>query len=71
MLTRNFRFPCDPFRKRKWVEAARRDEAWIPTKHSAICSVHFETACFNTNSKKQKKLEKDAVPTLFLPIYVS
>lgn len=65
------RFPTDPCRKRKWVESVRREQSWIPTKHHRICSRHFKTECYNKNAKNQKKLYKDALPTLHLPEFVS
>ncbi|VVC89493.1 unnamed protein product [Leptidea sinapis] len=60
-------FPVDPPRKRKWVEAVRREVTWIPTKHHRICSIHFQPERYNTNSSKQRKLHKDSIPTLNLP----
>ncbi|XP_063835156.1 uncharacterized protein LOC135084285 isoform X4 [Ostrinia nubilalis] len=61
------RFPVDPNRRRKWIDAVRRQNTWIPTKNHCICSIHFAEECYNANSTKQRKLHKDSIPTLNLP----
>ncbi|XP_063835162.1 uncharacterized protein LOC135084285 isoform X7 [Ostrinia nubilalis] len=60
-------FPVDPNRRRKWIDAVRRQNTWIPTKNHCICSIHFAEECYNANSTKQRKLHKDSIPTLNLP----
>ncbi|GBO98781.1 THAP domain-containing protein 2 [Eumeta japonica] len=58
-------FPKDPATKRKRVDALGREDSWIPTKYSRICSVHFEESEYNTTTQI-KRIHKDAVPTRYL-----
>ena len=70
-----FKFPKNPHLLKKWVEQVRRTrDKWEPTKHSVLCSMHFEADCFEPYSvlsqsmglsKKTPKLKPDAVPTIF------
>lgn len=57
-----FSFPHEPNLKQKWIEAMGNKD-WFPTKHSTICSVHFEEASF-VEGKKQRILTKAAYPTV-------
>ena len=57
-----FSFPNEPNLKEKWIEATGNKE-WYPTKHSTICSLHFEEASF-VEGKKLRKLRKLAIPTI-------
>ena len=68
-----FKFPKDQHLHKKWVAQVRRD-GWEATKHSVLCSMHFEADCFEAYSvlsmsmglcKKVPKLKLDAVPTIF------
>ena len=52
----------------------RHRDKWEPTKHSVLCSLHFEQSCFTSDTilvqslglgKKRPILKPDAVPTLF------
>ncbi|KAJ8705679.1 hypothetical protein PYW08_012725 [Mythimna loreyi] len=56
------RFPHEPNLKRKWIEATGNKD-WSPTKHSTICSKHFEEASF-VEGKKQRILANAAYPTV-------
>ncbi len=69
-----FLFPKDPSLKKKWTNAVRRTrDKWEPTKHSVLCSKHFEPQYFKQSTKVAEslgmkikvQLEHDAVPTLF------
>ncbi|XP_063544482.1 uncharacterized protein LOC134752724 isoform X1 [Cydia strobilella] len=55
-------FPHDPDVKEKWIAATGRKD-WFPTKHSTICSIHFENTCF-IEGKKLRLLKKTAFPTI-------
>lgn len=66
------RFPKDPELCKLWVEKCNKKI--INTKNSRICSVHFDENSFTLKSRllnmslKNKKLNKNAIPTLLLPI---
>ena len=36
----------------KWISNVKRKD-WEPTEHSRLCSLHFDSSCFNV-TKKQK-----------------
>ena len=69
-----FRFPLTDGRLlRKWLDHMRRAD-FTPTKHSRLCSDHFERSCFDRDPEIMAvfgykgahiTLLKDAVPTLF------
>ena len=40
------RFPDDRELCRQWLHNTGRGGAWKPTKHSRLCSEHFEESCF-------------------------
>ncbi|XP_026333360.1 THAP domain-containing protein 1-like [Hyposmocoma kahamanoa] len=56
------RFPQDPFRKEKWIEATGRQN-WMPTKLSTICSNHFNENDFVISTKGFKYINNTAIPT--------
>ena len=79
-----FRFPIDnPQLCRQWtrncgrVVQAKPLIKWTPTKHSVLCSAHFEESCFEVDfykslmagypSKRRRplRLKPGSVPTLF------
>ncbi|XP_063391511.1 uncharacterized protein LOC134677023 isoform X2 [Cydia fagiglandana] len=55
-------FPHDPVIKEKWIAATGRKD-WFPTKHSTICSIHFDNTSF-IEGKKLRLLKKTAYPTV-------
>ena len=72
------RFPDDRELCRQWLHNTGRGGAWKPTKHSRLCSEHFEESCFERDlyaelmesdarclRRRAKRLKADAVPTLF------
>ena len=65
-------WPSDPAISRQWTKFAQKKRAWDgPTKHSVLCSKHFEAKCFDAHCDrmlsmgfgKGRKLLPDAVPT--------
>ncbi|XP_053681555.1 THAP domain-containing protein 5-like [Sabethes cyaneus] len=69
---RFYSFPAKPHmheQKAKWIAAIRRlnsdGSAWMPTKHSRICSAHFEN-----NTKSNHPLSPSFVPTIFPKLYM-
>ena len=58
-----FRFPNDPQRKKQWVVAMRR-VGFQPTRHSTLCSDHFDEECFERFGERAR-LKKTAIPTIF------
>ncbi|XP_028167728.1 THAP domain-containing protein 1-like isoform X2 [Ostrinia furnacalis] len=58
-------FPQDAILKEKWIAATGRKD-WFPTKHSTICSIHFESTCFIDPSKKKRLLKKTSCPTIHI-----
>ena len=69
-----FTFPKDPTLRRIWVRNMRL-ENFVVKDHSRLCEKHFEEDQFEVSrsvieslgwvGKKQLKLKKDAVPTIF------
>lgn len=58
------RFPInDPILLKKWMINIKRD--FVPTKHSSLCSLHFEDDCFVYNKCGRRSLKTDALPTKF------
>lgn len=43
----------------------RRENNWEPTKHSRLCSTHFEESCFFVKKGTRLRLLIDAIPTIF------
>ena len=77
-----FAFPVDkPELRRQWIHNCGRITSplirWTPTRYSALCSIHFDESCFETNyyeslmgkstSKRRRKrsLKPSSVPMLF------
>lgn len=67
------RFPKDEILLMKWLENIDRPN-FVPTKHTRICSAHFEDWCFQREENQLKSigipvhrrsLRPEAVPTLF------
>ncbi|XP_021351593.1 THAP domain-containing protein 1-like [Mizuhopecten yessoensis] len=61
---------------RQWVAFVRRKRKdWEPTRHTVLCSAHFEEDCFplkfrlglleSSGKTVKRTLEEDAVPTIF------
>ncbi|XP_071060846.1 THAP domain-containing protein 3-like [Pseudochaenichthys georgianus] len=60
-----FRFPFgDPDRLDQWVLNIRRN-TWTPNVSSRLCSEHFESHPFSTDSWGRRCLKNTAVPTIF------
>ena len=68
-----FRIPTEPTLLTKWLAQINRAN-FKPTKHSRLCSAHFEKSCFGRDPKKMAalgwvgakvSLKQDAVPTMF------
>ena len=66
-------FPSDESAKQSWIKFVRRHRKdFIPSKSSALCSVHFEDSCFELRAavlspeseiKFKRFLVKGAIPT--------
>ena len=68
-----FQFPTDPVLLKKWIAKIKRAN-FKPTKHSRLCSAHFEKNCFDRDPEMlatlgypgaRISLKSDAVPTIF------
>ncbi|KAK5903978.1 hypothetical protein CgunFtcFv8_007714 [Champsocephalus gunnari] len=60
-----YRFPLgDPDRLDQWVLNIRRNK-WTPNVSSRLCSAHFESHPFSTDSWGRRCLKNTAVPTIF------
>ncbi|XP_059827814.1 THAP domain-containing protein 2-like isoform X1 [Hypanus sabinus] len=57
------RFPSNPRRRMEWIQLVRR-ENFKPSKHTFLCSKHFEQTCFDRTGQT-RRLREDAVPTIF------
>ena len=65
------RFPSDKVLCQKWTSFVRKHRPnFKPSKHSALCSAHFEPTCFtqvasvvSSNCAKRRSLEKGSIPT--------
>ncbi|XP_078393033.1 THAP domain-containing protein 2-like isoform X2 [Cetorhinus maximus] len=57
------RFPSNPRRRTEWIRLVRR-ENFKPSKHTFLCSKHFEQTCFDRTGQT-RRLREDAVPTIF------
>ena len=74
-------FPSNPEMHEKWIRANPRQD-FVPTKHSRLCSLHFQLSDFTdvrTDSNKRRlktisqqrqrrQLKEDSVPSLFLNV---
>ncbi|KAK5934040.1 hypothetical protein CgunFtcFv8_014468 [Champsocephalus gunnari] len=59
-----FRFPLDdPDRLDQWLLNIRRNK-WTPKVCSRLCSEHFESHHFSTDSWGRRCLKNTAVPTI-------
>ena len=72
-----FCFPKETVLLKKWINKCGR-AGWNPTKHSTLCSFHFEEECFEedmylrlmghdpTRQRRRRRLLKPgSVPTIF------
>uniref|UniRef100_UPI00398F4FC3 THAP domain-containing protein 2-like n=1 Tax=Pristiophorus japonicus TaxID=55135 RepID=UPI00398F4FC3 len=57
------RFPSNPGRRTEWIRRVRRVN-FKPSKHTFLCSKHFEQPCFDRTGQT-RRLREDAVPTIF------
>ncbi|XP_047034706.1 THAP domain-containing protein 2-like [Helicoverpa zea] len=60
-------FPKDGLMKEKWVQVVRtqrREDDWMPTTYSTICSQHFLESDKYVTKKNVRKLIKTAVPVI-------
>jgi len=74
-------FPTNPEMRENWIRANPRQD-FVPTKHSCLCSLHFQPSDFTdvpTDSNKRRlkiisqqrqrrQLKEDSVPSLFLNV---
>ncbi|KAF4525681.1 hypothetical protein B566_EDAN010672 [Ephemera danica] len=59
------KFPRDPELRAKWVRALRYVD-FTPSRHSSVCSRHFESDCFEPPGyRKKQKLKRGSIPTIF------
>lgn len=59
------RFPFSkPALLKEWIRAVKRKD-FQPTIHHFLCSNHFSPECFQKNYINCKRLQDDAVPTIF------
>lgn len=60
------RIPADRQQRRDWLRAVGRS-SWDPSKHTYICSEHFEASCYLPahDGRPKAMLKPDAVPTVF------
>jgi hypothetical protein len=59
------RFPQEPCLKEKWIkriQEEQRDEKWLPTKFSRICSSHFTDDMLYLTPTGRRKIKKNAIP---------
>ncbi|XP_048007643.1 THAP domain-containing protein 1-like isoform X2 [Leguminivora glycinivorella] len=67
-------FPIDPLLAAKWTEKIRlnrNDATWKPTKHSRICSVHFDEGDKYESKNGLRKLCRGTVPTKNVPVFIT
>ncbi|CAH2069018.1 unnamed protein product, partial [Iphiclides podalirius] len=57
-------FPRDPILKKEWIKFCNRNDDWIPSRRSVICSDHFTAASFQLFSNIRRMLVEGAKPTL-------
>ena len=59
------RFPKDEPSCKQWLRIIGRDESWIPSKSSLLCSDHFTEDSFSTyNNRNKKRIKPGALPTI-------
>ena len=65
-------FPKDAKTRQKWVKFVQKHRVDFKelTKHSSLCSAHFEDSCYNCNSRRflgessgYRVLERGSIPT--------
>ena len=62
-------FPKDQKTSQKWVQFVRKHRVDFkePTKHSSLCSAHFEDSCYSRRfldeSSDYRVLERGSIPT--------
>lgn len=57
-----YRFPARESLFKAWVEFCERVNPWTPSKHSRICSIHFDCDSYE-DRLDIKKLKVSAVPS--------
>ena len=62
-----YKFPDNSISKRKWIHAIRRDEGkdFTITKWTRVCSRHFRDYDFHVTLNGRRKLNPNAIPSLF------
>lgn len=60
------RFPNEPILRKKWTECTGRIN-WHPSRHSRICSRHFEASCIR-QKLNSTHLNPHSIPTLFIQV---
>ncbi|RVE54229.1 hypothetical protein evm_001056 [Chilo suppressalis] len=58
-------FPQDPRFKEKWtkvIQQDQRDEEWLPTKSTRICSAHFKESDLYLTPTGRRKVKLSAIP---------
>ncbi|KAG8173931.1 hypothetical protein JTE90_014540 [Oedothorax gibbosus] len=58
------RFPKEEILRKEWAKAVKRDN-WNPSKHSVLCSEHFEESDFDKCSTFRVYLKPNVVPSVF------
>lgn len=56
------RFPLKEEHHRHWIVNMGKDAEWTPSESSSLCSAHFTSDCFESESAR---LHSDAIPTVF------
>ncbi|XP_053296486.1 uncharacterized protein LOC128456365 isoform X1 [Pleuronectes platessa] len=59
-----YRFPRDPDRKQRWIEAVNR-EGWIPNDGSRLCSIHFISVFPHAGKQVKNPRSPDYAPSVF------
>lgn len=63
----HFRLPKDELMKEKWIKiirTQRREDDWMPTTYSTVCSEHFLASDIYVTNKNIRKIKKTAVPVI-------
>lgn len=61
-----FQFPKDAERRAEWLKVIGKPDSYN-TKHTGVCSLHFEEKFIRYTSHASRRLENNAVPNLLLP----
>lgn len=62
-----FRLPKDGLMKEKWlkvIRTQRREDDWMPSTYSTVCSEHFLTSDVYLTKKNIRRLKRTAVPVI-------